>query len=141
MIVQKWHAYLDMPKKDRDWHRQDMADELEEYRTAASLINKWSEASDVVYTYSRGRWSGHDMVFPLGKMPYVLGTVYMYPKYTLRFWFFRKAGKRLGTDEVHEVRNPRKTAKLHHIARKYNLDEVAFQKMCEKQLRHWLLLP
>lgn len=66
----------------------------------------------------------------------------MYPKYTSRWLFFRVAGKRSGAPRtVREVRNPRKTHKLHDIAAKNSIDPIEFQKICERQLRYWLLLP
>jgi len=133
---------LNMPKEDLVWHEQDMADELEEYYEAQGIIMKWSELSDVVYTCSRGRWSGHSMQFPFSAWQYVLGMVYMYPKYTSRWLFFRRAGKKLhAARSVDEVRNPRKIAKLHSIAERYNLDKHQFQLLCEKQLKYWPLLP
>lgn len=142
MINQKWHDYLQMPKRSAAWHRQDLSRELQEYRSSTSLINKWSEASDVVYTCTRGRWSGHTVDFPLSRSAYALGYIYMYPKYTLRFWFFRTAGKQANAAViVREVRNPQKIRKLHHIAEKYQLDPQEFQRICERQLKRRLLLP
>lgn len=131
-----------MPKRDREWHKQDMADELGEYNEEAKLIKKWSELSDVVYTCTRSAWSGHVLEFPLQRWQFALGVVYMIPKYTGRWLFFRAAGKKAGVGTVvHEVRNPQKTHKLHHIAEKYGIDRQEFQTICEKQLRYWPLLP
>lgn len=143
MILQKWHDWLDQPKFDEQWHLDDMADELAEYQEETKLLKKWSEASDVVYTYTRSRWSGHGGVrFPLGRVAYMFGTIYMYPKYSLRQLFFQRAGKKAGmTERLVSVRNPKKTHKLHVIAADNNLDKEAFQAICEKQLKYWLLLP
>lgn len=103
---------------------------------------KWSELSDVVYTCSRGRWSGHKLSFPLSVWLYPLGLLYMYPKYTSRWLFFRRAGRKAGAKQrVNEVRNPKKTAKLHGIADRYAIDKYTFQNICEKQLKYWPLLP
>lgn len=133
---------INMPKEDRAWHEQDMADEMAEYFEDQSIIMKWSELSDVVYTCSRGRWSGHDITFPFARWQYALGLVYMYPKYTSRWLFYRRAGKKLGKPGViNQVRNPKKTAKLHTIADQYGLDKQKFQAVCESQLKHWLLFP
>lgn len=141
-MIKLWHNMLNMPKEDRAWHEQDMAEELEEYRAAQGIIMKWSELSDVVYTCSRTRWSGHSIKFPMSGWRYALGMVYMYPKYTSRWFFFRRAGRRLGSSkQVDEVRNPRKVAKLHSIAKRYGLNELEFQAACEKQLTYWPLLP
>lgn len=143
MIMRKWHDWLDQPKYDEQWHRNDMADELAEYREETKLLKKWSEASDVVYTYTRSKWSGHGSVeFPLGRVAYVFGVLYMYPKYSLRQLFFQRAGKRAGkSNRLRCVRNPRKTHKLHQIAEDNKLDKDKFQNICEKQLRYWPLLP
>lgn len=141
-MINKWHSLLQMPKHDKAWHENDLADELAEYAEETKLIMKWSELSDVVYTCTRGKWSGHQITFPLKRWQYYVGIVYMIPKYTLRWWFFKRAGKRAGSESVlHEVRNPKKTHKLNYIAEKYNLDSKIFQEICEKQLKHWVLLP
>lgn len=133
---------LGMPKHDRKWHEQDLADELAEYNEEVKLMKKWSELSDVVYTCTRSRWSGHALDFPFSRWKFVLGTLYMIPKYTGRWLFFRKAGKKAGSNKVlREVRNPKKTHKLHTIADRYGLDQKKFQRVCEKQLKYWLLLP
>lgn len=141
-MTKLWHNMLNMPKEDRAWHERDMADEMAEYFEDQNLIMKWSELSDVAYTCSRGRWSGHDITFPFARWQYALGVIYMYPKYTSRWLFFRRAGKKLGASKsVDEVRNPRKAAKLHSIAERYVLDKDDFQNVCEKQLKYWPLLP
>lgn len=141
-MINKWHALLQMPKHDKSWHEQDLADELAEYYEEKRLFLKWSELSDVVYTCSRGSWSGHKLEFPFSRTMYVVGVVYMIPKYTGRWLFFRRAGAKVGaTRKLHEVRNPKKAHKLHTIAEKYGLDAKNFQLVCEKQLRYWFLLP
>jgi len=141
-MINRWHDWLDMYKHDEAWHTQDLADELAEYSEKQSIFKKWSELSDVVYTSTRAKWTGHNINFPFSKLHYYVGATYMFPKYTARFLFYRAAGKKAGVQKlVHEVRNPKKTHKLHHIAEKYNLDKEQFQKICEKQLKYWLLLP
>lgn len=137
-----WHSRLAMPKYNLDWHEQDMADELKELNEADGLVHTWSEYSDVAYTYSRGKWSGHDISLPIAKTKYYLGLVYMYPKYSLRYTFYRSAGKSANSKiKLKEVRNPKKIHKLHTIADKYSIDKEQFQKTCEKQLKYWPLLP
>ncbi len=141
-MIHRWHSLLGMQKYDKTWHEQDLADELAEYYEEKQLLKKWSELSDVVYTCTRGRWSGHDLDFPFSYTKFYLGIVYMIPKYSLRWLFFKKAGKKAGAKmPVHEVRNPKKTHKLHQIAERNNIDKKNFQLICEKQLRYWILLP
>ncbi len=141
-MIKKWHQLLGMELHEKQWHEQDLVDELAEYHEETKLINKWSELSDVVYTCTRGRWSGHEIVFPFSRWHFVFGVIYMIPKYTSRWLFFRSAGKKaMVSTIIHEVRNPRKTHKLHCIADKYRIDRDLFQKICEKQLRYWPLLP
>lgn len=141
-MINKWHDFLDMKKNDRSWHENDLADELAEYHEEKHLFKKWSELSDVVYSCTRGIWSGYNIDFPFARWQYYLGTIYMIPKYTGRWLFFRSAGKKAGSSiTLREVRNPKKTHKLHTIAQNYNIDKDLFQKVCEKQLRYWLLLP
>ncbi len=142
-MLNKWHDWLDQPKFDEQWHLEDIADELDEYQEETKLLKKWSEASDVVYAYTRSKWTGHNEVeFPLGTMAYIFGAIYMYPKYSLRQLFFQRAGKKAGLSErLVCVRNPKKTHKLHQIAEQNNLDKQEFQQICEKQLRYWILLP
>ena len=141
-MINQWHSLLSMRKHDKAWHEQDLKDELAEYYESPNLLYKWSELSDLSYTCSRGRWSGHEIVFPFSKWSYVLGILYMLPKYTGRWLFFRKAGKKIDKQlQIREVRNPKKVHKLHHIAGKYNVNPNEFEAVCKKQLRYWLLLP
>jgi len=131
-----------MPKYDLEWHINDLADEMAEYHEEQKLLKKWSELSDVVYTCTRGKWSGHEVEFPLKNWQYGVGTIYMFPKYSLRYAFFRRAGKKAGSaKKLREVRNPKKVHKLHLIAEKHNLSKEEFQQICEKQLKYWVLLP
>lgn len=127
-LINKWHDMLSMPKYDEAWHKQDMADELAEYEEAHGLIDTWSELSDVAYTYTRSKWSGHTTVdFPLSKIQLFVGVLYMFPKYTLRWRFFRELGHEFDKNlHISEVRNPKKLEKLRVIAEKYNLDPDGF---------------
>jgi len=141
-MIQKWHSWLDMPKYDKTWHLNDLDDEMAEYKEEQKLLKKWSELSDVVYTCTRGKWSGHNIEFPFSKTKYFIGSVYMFPKYSGRYLFFRRAGEKAGAkNKLHEVRNPKKIHKLHFIAEKHNIDKKRFQLICEKQLKYWILLP
>ncbi len=84
-LINLWHSMLNMPKYDEAWHKHDMEDELGEYYEAQGLIGTWSEISDVVYTYTRAKWSGHEnIIFPFSKIYFYIGVIYMIPKYTLR---------------------------------------------------------
>lgn len=141
-LINKWHTMLNMPKHDEVWHKEDMADELTEYEEAEGLIDTWSELSDVAYTYTRAKWSGHtNMNFPLSRVQFFVGILYMFPKYTLRWRFFRKLGYQFDKNlHINEVRNPKKIEKLKTIAEKYNLDPEAFQTQAEKMLKRSFLL-
>lgn len=142
MIVQKWHGWVNQPKFSRQWHEQDVADELKELQESYSLINHLSELSDVVYTVTRARYSGHALDFPLRRWQVALGFVYMYPKYTSRTLFFRRAGRKAGASRVvQSVRNPKKTHKLEAIAAENNLDPDKFKQACEALAKYWPLLP
>lgn len=141
-MINKWHDLLDMEKRDQEWHESDLADELAEYYEEEELFKKWSELSDVVYTCTRGRWGGYDIPFPFKPWQFYLGAVYMFPKYSGRWLFFRSAAKKAGAlHSVHEVRNPKKTHKLHVIAELYGIDKKIFQQICERRLKYWPLLP
>ncbi len=141
-IIHRWHTILNMPRYDEVWHTQDMTDELTEYNEASGVIDSWSELSDVAYTYTRANWSGHKNIkFPLSKWQFYLGIVYMIPKYTLRWRFFRKLGHQFDKNlNISEVRNPRKITKLIVLAEKYHLDPTLFQIRAEEMLRHTFLL-
>lgn len=141
-IIKSWHTKLDMPKHDLDWHKQDIIDELEELKEAKGLVCKWSELSDVVYTYTRAVWSGHkDLDFPFKKASFYAGLIYMFPKYTLRWKFFRILGKKFDKDlKITEVRNPKKIEKLENIAKKYNLDPIKFKAEAESLMKRWVFL-
>lgn len=136
-LINKWHTKLDMPKHDEAWHRADMEDELQEYHEARGVIDTWSELSDVVYTYTRALWSGHSTItFPFSKTYFFLGVLYMIPKYSLRWHFFRTLGKRIDPSlRITEVRNPKKIAKLYNIATQYNIDPTRFRTEAQKLMR------
>ncbi len=133
---------LDMPKKDFDWHQNDVADELQEFKEAKSLMDKWSELSDVVYTCTRACWSDHENIkYPFSKISFYAGLLYMFPKYTLRWKFYRVLGKKIDKNvKITEVRNPKKIEKLQKIARKYNLDEKQLEAEAKKLMKRWIFL-
>ncbi len=133
---------LDMPKKDFGWHQNDVAEELQELKEAKGFMHKWSELSDVVYTSTRANWSGHENIkYPLGKISFWVGLLYMFPKYTLRWKFYRVLGKKIGKNvKITEVRNPKKLEKLQKIARKYNLDEKQLEVEAKKLMKRWIFL-
>lgn len=137
-LLSFWYSKLNMPKYDEQWHRDDMA----EYHEATGLIDTWSELSDVVYTYSRAKWSGHSTItFPFSRFKFLIGVVYMIPKYSLRWYFFRTLGRRIDPDLlISEVRNPNKLEKMKTIAEKYQIDPTIFKTEAEKLMRHWILL-
>ncbi|MBI2631345.1 hypothetical protein HYW73_04030 [Candidatus Nomurabacteria bacterium] len=139
-LIESWHSLLNMPKHDLAWHTQDIADELEEFKESKGLIHKWSELSDVVYTYTRARWSGYETIkYPLGKISFFMGLLYMFPKYSLRWRFYRVLGKKIDNNiKITEVRNPKKIEKLEHIAKKYNLDPIKFKNEAKKLMKRWI---
>lgn len=141
-IINKWHSILNMPKKDSEWHKVDVMEELKEFEETSGLLNKWSELSDVVYTYTRAHWSGHKNIeYPLSKISFCLGILYMFPKYTLRWKFYRVLGKKIDKNiKITEVRNPKKKEKLKHIALKYNLDPEQFVIEADKLMKRWVFL-
>ena len=141
-IINKWHSILDMPKKDFEWHQADISDELKEFEEAKGLINKWSELSDVVYTCTRAHWSGHKIIkYPLSRISFFVGLLYMFPKFSLRYGFYRVLGKKIDKNaKLKEVRNPKKIEKLEHIAKKYNLDPEKFTQEAKKLMKRWVFL-
>jgi len=51
----------------------------------------------------------------------------MFPKFTLRWRFFRELGHQFDKNlNISEVRNPKKIEKLKNIAEKYNIDPNDF---------------
>lgn len=142
MLINTWHTILDMPKKDLDWHINDIKEEIIELEEAKGLIEKWSELSDIIYTCTRANWSGYkDVKFPFSRTKYFYGSIYMIPKYSLRWLFFRHVAKKSGANcKIREVRNPTKIEKLKHIAEKYNIDPNVFTKNAEETLKWWFLL-
>lgn len=142
MIFTLWHNALGMEKHNRAWHDKDIADAVAEYEQAQGFIEKWSEISDVVYTYTRAKWLGHSRLsFPLPWGYLRWGALYMFPKYTLRWLLFVTAGELAKSRQViREVRNPEKLLKLDEIAEKYSLNPENFRGICQKLLRYWVLL-
>ncbi len=141
-IIYKWHSILDMEKKDYYWHQADVLEELREFEEARGLINRWSELSDIVYTYTRAHWSGHEGIErPIGRTSFYIGLLYMFPKYSLRWKFYRVLGKKIDKNvKITEVRNPQKIEKLKIIASKYNLDSERFTIEAKKLMKYWVFL-
>ena len=139
MVINLWHTWLDMPKESTQWHLQDIQDELEELKHAKGFWQHWSEKSDVLYTYTRAKWTGvKNIKWPLGKFDYFVSMFYMFPKYTLRFLFFMHVGKQIDkTKRVKCVRNPNKTKKLHHAAIENKIDPNKFINLCKKKKKFW----
>lgn len=127
-----WHSLLDMEQKDEAWHIEDVADEMVELSEASGFIDRWSEYSDVVYTVTRARRGGYELKSPLKRRQFLYGSIYMFPKYSSRWLFFNRAGRKLGAKrKVTEVRNPQKLRKLEHIANKYGLEPQEFITVCQ----------
>lgn len=142
-LIHAWHDALGMRPHDEAWHQGDIADELRELQEARGLLHRWSELSDVAYTYTRAHWDGFRAIKrPIKFSLFFFGLLYMFPKYTLRWWFYRVAGRRTDPHaRIHEVRNPRKEEKLRHIAEKNQIDPERFIHECKNLLRWWPLLP
>lgn len=143
-MIYKWHSWLGMPRFDKAWHEKDMMEELAEYHEEQKLVKRWSEVSDVAYTYTRARWSGHELEFPLAQWQLYVGYLYMLPKYTGRFLFYKQAAKKAGAKSVLRcVRNPKKLHKLDAIISEENVDVdlTKLKAQCQKQLKYWVLLP
>ena len=96
----------------------------------------------MVYTCTRAKWSGHTSIkFPYSKFKFFWGSLYMFPKYTLRWNLFRKAAHNINPDlNITEVRNPKKTHKLDKIAERYNLDKDRFREEVNRILKKSILL-
>jgi hypothetical protein len=96
--------------------------------------------SDVAYTYTRAKWSGHKTIpFPLASIKLYVGIVYMIPKYTLRWKFFRNLGHHFDKNlNISEVRNPKKIEKLKTIAEKYHLDPEKFTQQAKVLMKKHL---
>lgn len=140
MIIRLWHHWLDMHKYDEAWHLNDIKDEQKEYEEARGFVDRWSELSDVVYTYTRARWTGHDgVVFPFSRFHLFAGLLYMFPKYTLRWLFFRRVAKKFGK-KISAIRNPQKAHKLRGIAEEFGMDPDAFEKECKRLMKYWIFL-
>lgn len=86
--------------------------------------------------------SGHRNIdFPFSKVKLTIGLLYMIPKYTLRWRFFRDLGHQFNKNlHISEVRNPKKTEKLKVIAQKYNIDPEVFQQKAQKLIRFRIFL-
>lgn len=142
MVTYKyWHRILGMNFKDLEWHQRNISEEFNELQEAQKFIERWSEYADVAFTITRARRDGYDVFRPISQLAFLYGSVYMFPKYTLRWLFFRRAGKRVNPNSrLCEVRNPKKIHKIEHIARKYDINPKKFSDQCQQQLKHWPLL-
>ena len=141
MLIKYWHSILDEPKESFDWHQNDVNEELQELVESNGFIHWWSELSDVAYTYTRAKWSGHKLKRPINIWLFNFGLIYMFPKYTLRWKFYNTLGKKFDKNlHITEVRNPVRIEKLDHIAKKYNLDPIKFKSEAQKLMKWWVFL-
>lgn len=143
-MINKWHDWLDLPRFDKSWYEKDLADELAEYHDENNYFKKWSELSDVAYTVSRSQWSESTVDNPFSSTKHYLGVIYMVPKYTGRYFFYRTAGRKAGANkDIKWIRNPKKLHKLKEIVDEQDV-VVDIEKLiatCEQQKKYWPLLP
>lgn len=142
MLIQKWFSKLELSKHDKAFFERQIADEFKELKEAKGLCNKWSELSDIVFNYARGRFDNgiQDLEFPLPYLYYYIGLVYGYPKFTLRWLFFKRVGKKFGVS-INELRNWKKVEKLKKIAQKYKIPELEFIEEVHRISKWHIFIP
>lgn len=138
--IKNWFDRLDLAKHDLAWHKNDIAEEVEELKEAKGIIHHWSELSDICFAYNRSVWAGYkNITLPINKGQYIIGLFYMFPKYNLRWKFFRDLGDKLGV-KIREVRNPSRLHKLEKIAAGHGVDKQKFLLEAKKLLKRRILL-
>jgi len=70
-----------------------------------------------------------------------LGLMYMFPKYTLRYFFWRAVGRGCGGVAICEVRNPNKAHKRAAIARQYGVEVDVLERSYQRTRVFFFLLP
>ena len=159
-IIMLWHHYMGLPKYSRHWHRNDLREEMHEFRVCSttpstSSISKLSELSDLCYTASRGHAAGHILpslsrLIPATRLRF-FALAYMMWKYSARFCLYALAGvlvpptraaKNLDAPSVvRAVRNPKKRDKVASIAEQHGRIADEYVIMVERLSLIWPLLP
>jgi hypothetical protein len=145
-ILHRWHKLLGLPRHSRpSWYRDQLRDELVEYRAARTPLEKLSETSDVFFALSRARHDG----FPVRRLPvlrilHVPVYGYVLAKYTSRWGFYRVLALLCRAPHhatVREVMNPTKDHKLEEIASRHHIDPETFKRIGGRLRRVWPLFP
>ena len=71
----------------------------------------------------------------------LFGVVYMFPKYMLRFSFWRLVGRACRCPELREVRNPDKMHKRREIAQRYGVQPGLLESHYLRIRPYFWLLP
>lgn len=146
-LLRRWYRMLNLSRQSPPlWYRDRVREELRERRAANTALQRLSESSDVFFSSSRARYDGH----PVHNLPmsptyrHDLIYAYMFIKFTSRWAFYRIAAilcRAHNYDSVREVVNPSKDDKLGEVARRYQIDERRFRRICRSLRRIWPLLP
>lgn len=144
-FIQCWVGLLGLKRQvPRSWHVDRLREEKQELQEAVTLLEKLSEASDVLFSISRAQYDGF-YIQPLPSLSdpkYTLAYLYMLSKFSSRCLFYITVSILFRAPHtVREVVNPTKIDKLHQVAIRHQLDPVQFTQMCQKLLRLWPLLP
>lgn len=141
-LANRWFDWLAVPRHKQDvaWHQEDQSSELKEFQEATSWLSRWSESSDVVFTNLRSHWDEVFLEFPLSRWRFATGYAYGLFKYTLRFLFYRRLGKKFGKD-VRAIRNPARIEKLRTLAEMHGIDPDTFVAEAKRMRYFWPLLP
>lgn len=146
-LLRQWFGLLGLSRQSPpSWYRDRLREELSERRTATTRLAKLSETSDVFFAIIRAQHDG----FAVRKLPpfstscHALVYMYMVPKYTLRWQFYRLAARLCNTPNhkrVCEVVNPGKDHKLEEVAFRHRIDPPAFVRVGRQLRRFWPLMP
>ena len=147
-FMHHWHGMLGLAAHSPPWYRARLREELRERRAAPTGWQKLSETADVLFCVSRARHNG----FPVRRIA-LFSTptchewpvyAYMLAKYTSRWMLYRTAAFICGSahyEDVREVVNPGKDAKLDEVALRHQLDPIGFKRVVRRLRRVWPLLP
>ena len=146
VLLRRWHTVLGLSRHSpQSWYRDRIREELRERRTADTLWQKLSEASDVFFSISRAQHDG----YPVRKLPTFVARhipvyAYMLAKYTSRWTFYRTLAVLCKAPQyklVCEVVNPSKDDKLDEVASRHQIDPRKFERIGRRLGRVWPLLP
>lgn len=143
-LTQRWLPCLRLQRQSSmPWQRDRIREELLECQQAHHALLRLSETCDVLFSFARAQYDGHEIRrrARTNKYRYNLPYTYMVPKFPWRYAFYRAAGVLCrSTCAVREVVDPAREHNLDEVAERYGIDRNRFRVISRGLCNIWPLL-